>query len=184
MTSHGMGATRRRMDAAVRDAQRRLAALRAGRASADLVTGIRVRAWGSELPLSQVAQVAVQPPRGLVVTPHDPSLVASVERALADSDLGARPRVDGACLRIELPAPTAERRASLQRQAREEAEAARVAVRMARRDAINELRRLRAADQISDARLGGRSKDVQSLTDEHVLRVEELLAATLAALQE
>ncbi len=184
MATHGMGATRRRMDAAVDDARRRMAALRVGRASPDLVADIRVSAWGSELPLAQVAQVAAQPPRGLVVTAHDPSLVPAIERAIGDSDLGARPRVDGQRVRIELPAPTDERRTKLQRQARELAEAARVAVRLARRDAVNELRRRRAADEVSEGKLNGRSKDLQAMCDDHVAQVDELLERTLAAIAE
>lgn len=184
MATHGTGATRRRMEAAVEDARRRMAALRVGHASVDLVADVRVRAWGSELPLAQVAQLGAQPPRGLVVTPHDPSLVPAIERALADSDLGARPRVDGIRIRLELPAPTAERRVQLARQARELAEQARVAVRLARRDAVNELRRARAADEVSEARLNGRSRDLQATCDDHVARIDELLRVTLAAIEE
>jgi ribosome recycling factor len=172
------------MDAAVEDARRRLAALRAGRASVDLVADVRVSAWGSELPLAQVAQVGAQPPRGLVVTPHDPSLVAAVEKAIADSDLGARPRVDGQRIRIELPAPTDERRTQLARQAKEVAEEARVAVRLARRDCINEMKRERAADAISEAKLNGRSKDVQVWTDERIAAIDQLLATALTAIAE
>ena len=184
MASHGIGATRRRMDASVDDARRRLAALRVGRASVDLVADLRVAAWGSQMPLAQVAQLGTQPPRGIVVTPHDPSLVPAIERALGDSDLGARPRVDGQRIRLELPAPTDERRAQLGRQARELAEEARIAVRLARRDAINELRRRRAADEVSEGKLNGRSKDLQAMCDEHVAEVDELLARTLDALAE
>lgn len=169
---------------AVDDARRRLAALRAGRASADLVSDISVEAWGSRMPLAQVAQIGTQPPRGIVITAHDPSLVSAIERALGDADLGARPRVDGPRLRLELPQPTDERRVMLARQAKELAEQARVAVRLARRDAINDLRRRRAADEISEAKLNGRSKDLQALTDEHVQRVDELLTAALATIAE
>jgi ribosome recycling factor len=172
------------MDAAVEDARRRLAALRVGRASPDLVNDIRVSAWGSELPISQVAQVGAQPPRGLVITPHDPSLIPAIERAIGDSDLGARPRVDGVRVRIELPAPTNERRAQLAKQAGDAAEQARVAVRLARRDAINELRRSRAADEIGEGKLIGRSKDLQAMTDERVASVDQLLATALTELEQ
>ncbi|MCW2924922.1 MAG: ribosome recycling factor [Thermoleophilia bacterium] len=184
MATHGMGATRRRMEGALEDARVRMAGLRAGRATVELVAGVRVQAWGSELPLAQVAQVSAQPPRALVITAHDPSLVPAIERALGDSDLGARPRVDGVRVRLELPAPTAERRDVLAKQARELAEDAKVAVRLARRDAINELRRSRAADEISEGKLNGRSKDLQVMTDEHVARADELLATTLRAIAE
>lgn len=184
MATHGIGATRRRMEQTVDDTRRRLASLRAGRATPDLVASLRVRAWGNELPLDQVAQIGVQPPRGLIITPHDPSLVAEVERAIADSDIGARPRVDGQRLRLEVPAPTQERRVELAKQARDAAEDARVAIRLARRDCVNELRRMRSAEEISEAKLNGRSKDVQALTDEHVVEVERLLELALAAIAE
>lgn len=184
MAAHGIGATRRRMQETIDDARRRLAALRGGRASVDLVADVQVDAWGARMPLAQVAQVGVQPPRGLVVTAHDPSLVPAIERALADGDLGARPRVDGQRLRLELPVPTDERRTQLERAAREAAEQARVAIRLARRDAINALRRQRAAEEISEAKLNGRTKDLQALCDEHVAQVDELLDRTLAAIHE
>jgi ribosome recycling factor len=172
------------MDAAVEDARRRLAALRGGRASIDMIADVRVSAWGSDLPLSQVAQLGMQPPRGLVVTPHDPSLLPAIERALGDGDLGARPRVDGVRVRLELPAPTDERRVQLARQAKDAAEQGRVAVRLARRDAVNELRRLRAADEVSEAKVNGRSRDLQAQCDEHVARIDELLELALAAIAE
>lgn len=172
------------MDGAVEEARKRLSGLRAGRASVDLVAHLRVLAWGSELPLSQIAQVAAQPPRALVITAHDPSLVAAIERVLGDTDLGARPRVDGNRIRLELPAPTSERRQLLKKQARDCAEQARVAIRLARRDAVNELRRSRAADEISEGKLNGRSKDLQAMTDEHVARVDELLDMSLQAIEE
>ncbi|MCB0877669.1 MAG: ribosome recycling factor [Thermoleophilia bacterium] len=172
------------MDAAIEDARRRLAALRGGRASTDMVADLRIEAWGSELPLSQVAQLGTQPPRGLVVTAHDPSLVPAIAKALSNADLGAQPRTDGPRIRVELPAPTDERRVQLARQAKELAEQARVAVRLARRDAINELRRLRSADEVSEGKLHGRSKDLQAMCDEHVAAVDELLARTLAAIDE
>lgn len=170
------------MDGAVEDARRRLASLRTGRASVDMVADVRVAAWGGELPLSQVAQVGVQPPRGLVVTPHDPSLLAAIERALTQRELGARPQVDGARIRLELPAPTDERRVQLARDAREVAEAARVEIRLARRDSINELRRARAADEVSEGKLRGRSKDLQAMTDVAVEQVDRHLATALEAI--
>lgn len=173
---------RSRMVAAVDHARRELAALGAGRAQVGLVDAIPVRAWGSVVPLSQVAQVAVQPPRALVVTLHDPSLVPAAETALRDAGLGASPRVDGQRLRIELPAPTAERRVELSRRARTGAEVARVAIRTARADAVKLLRRDRAADRISEGQLRGRQRRLQDLVDEHVALIDAALAEALAAL--
>lgn len=182
--AHGFGVTRRRMDDAVEAARVRLAALRAGRATPEMLTGIRVPAWGSEMPIDQVAQIGVQPPRGLVVTPHDPSIVAAVAKAIGDSDLGARPNVDGQRIRIEVPAPSDEQRKLLAKKAADEAEAARVSVRLARRDCINALKRQRSADEISEAKLNGRSKDVQTMTDEHIAQIDEFYARAQAAIAE
>lgn len=173
-------ATRTRMDDAVDSLQRRLGALRTGRASVDMVAHLQVAAWGSRVPLAQVAQIGTQPPRGILVTAHDPSLVPAIERTLVDAELGASPRVDGPRLRIELAPPSAEGRERLRTTAKDEAEQARVAVRLARRDAINELRRRRAAAELSEARLNGRSKDIQTWTDERITRIDALLAAALA----
>jgi ribosome recycling factor len=180
----GGGGTGRQMDEAVEAARRRLAPLRAGRATPELLDNIRVAAYGNETPLPQLAQVAVQPPRGLVVTPYDPSLVGAVDKAINDSDLGARGSSDGMRIRIEMPQPTAENRQQLARRAKEEAEAGRVSIRMIRRDAVNLLKRQRASDEISDAKLNGRSKDIQALTDEHVAAIDEFLSITLAAIEE
>jgi len=179
MSANSPGAARRRMDDAVADLQRRLAGLRTGRAHVGMVADVQVTAWGGQVPLSTIAQVAVQPPRALVITPHDPSLVPEVERALADGDLGARPRVDGPRLRLEVPAPTEELRVRLARTAKDEAEQARVAIRLARRDANNALKRQRAAEEISEGKLRGRGKDLQSWTDERIAAVDQLLAAAL-----
>lgn len=178
-----MSSATRRMRDTVEEAQRRLAPLRGGRASVDLIAHLQVSAWGGTHPLSQVAQLGTQLPRGLVITAHDPALVPAIEKALGDSDLGARPRVEGQRLRVELPAPTQERRVELAKQAKDVAEQARVAIRLARRDAINDLRRRRAADEISEGKLNGRSKDLQASTDEHVRQVDALLEATLAELK-
>lgn len=172
------------MSDSVEQARLRLASLRAGRATPELLATVRVEAYGNMMPIDQVAQVGVQPPRGLVVTPHDPSLVGAVARAIGDSDLGARPNVDGVRIRLEVPAPTDEQRGKLAKRAKDEAEEARVAVRLARRDCINAMKRARAADEISEAKLNGRSKDVQSLTDEHVAQIDELLATALTAIAE
>lgn len=172
------------MEDAVEATRRTLATLRTGRAAPEMLDRVLVEAYGSKMALAQVAQVGVQQPRGLVVTPHDPSLLAAVERALRDADLGAQPSSDGIRVRLDLPAPSGERRAELAKVASRDAEAGRIAVRNARRDAINELRRQCKAGDISEARLNGTSKRLQTLTDEHVAKVDELLATTLAVLQQ
>jgi ribosome recycling factor len=172
------------MDQALNALRRELGTLRTGRVTTALVSTLRVEAWGTRMPMEQVAQITVQQPRGLVVTPHDPSLVPDVEKTLVAAELGCSPRIDGGRLRLEIPAPTEERRIELKKQARDLAEQARVAMRLARRDAVNELKRRRAAEEISEGKLHGRSKDLQELTDEHVAEVEKALRDALAAIDE
>jgi ribosome recycling factor len=143
------------------------------------VSALKVTAWGGEHPLGQTANITVQPPRGLVITPHDPSLVAATAKAIDNSDIGARARIDGVRVRLELAPLTAEQRSSRARSAREVAEQARIAVRVARRDAINLLRRARAADEISEAKLNGRRRDVQQWVDDAVAQIDAALTLAL-----
>jgi ribosome recycling factor len=173
----------KRMSGAVERCRSTLAGLRIGRPSPELLSRITVDAYGSTMPLTQVAQVGVQLPRSLVVTPHDPQLAGSIERAIRDSDLGVNPSNNGVIIRIELPAPTQERREQLTKVAKLEAEEGRVAVRNIRRDTINAMRRAKSAGEISEAKLNGRSKDIQRLTDEHVAQIDALLAETLKEME-
>jgi ribosome recycling factor len=166
----------------VQSTREALAALRTGRADPALLDRIRVRAYDGELPMAHVATVGVPDARSHVVTPFDPGLLAAIERAITASDLGLNPSNDGQRLRLSLPPPSAEQRADLAKRAKAIAEAGRVAVRNARRDAINQLKRDCAAGHISEAKKNGRTKDMQALTDEHVAQVDALLAAKLADL--
>lgn len=172
------------MNEAVLRTRKNLAALRTGRASIGMLASIKVEAYGSGMPLEQVAQIAVQPPRGLIVTSHDPNLVHAIERAITDSDLGARPQVDGMRIRIEIPTPTDEQRVKLAKKAKEQAEEGRVAIRLARRDCINEMKWQKAAEQITQAKLNGRSKDLQKITDEKISDIDELLKNALESIKQ
>lgn len=170
------------MRGAINVVRRDLAALRTGRAHTGLVAHVMVEAWGSSIPLEQVAQIGVVPPRGLVVTPHDPSLTPAIVAALQQAELGAMPRVDGVRIRLELPASTQEQRDQARQRAAKIAEAGRVAVRLARRDGINDLRRAHKAGSITQARLNGRSKDLQRQTDQAIAEIDALLDAMVAEL--
>jgi ribosome recycling factor len=119
-----------------------LAKIRTGRAHPSLLDHIKVSYYGSDVPISQVANVAVEDARMLTVSPWDQSMVKVVEKAIIQSDLGINPNTAGSVIRVPLPALTEERRHDLQRIARHEAEQARVAVRNIRRDANSELKEL------------------------------------------
>jgi ribosome recycling factor len=152
-----------------------LAKIRTGRAHPSLLDHIKVSYYGSDVPISQVANVAVEDARMLTVSPWDQSMVKVVEKAIIQSDLGINPNTAGSVIRVPLPALTEERRHDLQRIARHEAEQARVAVRNIRRDANSELKELAKEKIISedDERRG--QEIVQKLTDQFVKEVDQIL---------
>lgn len=158
--------------------------IRTGRAHPSLLDGIKVAYYGSDTPLSQVANVNVEDARTLALTVWDRSMIADVERAIMKSNLGLNPATAGEVIRIPMPALTEETRKGYIKQARSEAEAAKVSVRNARRDAMGMLKELVKDKEISedDERRG--QEQVQKLTDGFVARVDEMLTAKEADLLE
>ena len=149
--------------------------IRTGRAHASLLDGIRVDYYGSDVPLSQAASVTVEDSRTLSVTPWDKSMVPEIEKAIMKSDLGLNPSTAGQVIRLPMPALTEETRKGFIRQARHEAEAARVSVRNIRRDEIHHIKDLFKAKEIGedDERRG--EDEIQKITDHAVAQVEEML---------
>ncbi|HAN28287.1 MAG: ribosome recycling factor [Halieaceae bacterium] len=158
--------------------------IRTGRAHPSILDGIRVEYYGSESPLNQVANISVEDARTLMVTAWDRSLTPKIERAILKSDLGLNPSTAGEVIRIPMPMLTEETRKGFTRQARAEAEAARVSVRNARRDAMSMLKELVKEKDISedDERRG--QEVVQKLTDSFTDRIEKMLAEKEADLME
>ena len=158
--------------------------IRTGRAHPSILDGIRVEYYGSESPLNQVANISVEDARTLMVTAWDRSLTPKIERAILKSDLGLNPSAAGEVIRIPMPMLTEETRKGFTRQARAEAEAARVSVRNARRDAMSMLKELVKEKDISedDERRG--QEVVQKLTDSFTDRIEKMLAEKEADLME
>lgn len=157
--------------------KREFAKLRAGKATPALLEGVRVDAYGSQTPLNQVGSVGAPEPRLLVVQPWDKSLIGAIERAIQSSDLGLNPSNDGQVIRVPIPALTEERRKELVKIAKAQAEEGRVAVRNARRDANDALKKeAKKGDLTEDDEK--RSHDrVQELTDQFVKEVDAILAA-------
>jgi len=166
----------RRMDGALDTLKREFAGLRTGRASPGLLEPVRVEAYGSEMPLSQVGTVNVPEPRMLTVQVWDRSLVSAVERAIRDSGLGLNPSTDGQLVRVPVPMLTAERRQELARAAGRYAEGCRVAVRGVRRDGMDQIKGLERKGEIGEDAMGRWSEEVQKLTDQYVRRIDEALA--------
>ena len=153
-----------------------LAKVRTGRAHPSLLDHITVSYYGSETPLNQVANINVEDARTLAVTPWEKTMVGAVEKAILNSDLGLNPNTAGTVIRVPLPPLTEERRKDLIRVVRQEAEQARVAVRNIRRDANSDLKSLVKEKLISEDDEHRGQEIIQKLTDQHVKRVDEVLA--------
>jgi len=166
-----------KMTNAIDAVKREFAKLRAGKATPALLEGVRVDAYGSQTPLNQVGSVGAPEPRMLVVQPWDKSLIGAIERAIQSSDLGLNPSNDGQVIRVPIPALTEERRKDLVKIARTHGEEGRVAVRNARRDANDALKKeAKKGDLTEDDEK--RSHDrVQELTDKFVKEIDVILAA-------
>jgi len=168
---------KRRMHGAVAALKGELGGLRTGRASSALLEPIHVNAYGSNMPLAQVATISVPEARMLTVQVWDRSLAQSVEKAIRESNLGLNPIVEGAMLRIPIPELNAERRAELAKVAHRYAEAARVAVRHVRRDGLDQLKREEKSGGVSQDDLRLLSDRIQKMTDGTIAEIDAMLAA-------
>ena len=150
--------------------------MRTGRANTGLLEGLRVEYYGAEMPLTQVANVTVEDSRTLAITPWDKSMVPVIEKAILKSDLGITPASDGKVIRLAIPPLTEERRKELVKVVRRMAEEGRVAIRNARRDANEAVKKLEKEKKISedDGRRG--TDQVQDLTNRLTKEIDALLA--------
>lgn len=151
--------------------------IRTGRAHPSLLDDIRVEYYGAETPLNQMANITVEDGRTLMVTAWDKGVVPDIERAIMKSDLGLNPASAGDVLRIPMPPLTEETRKGFIRQARQEAESARVSVRSARRDAMGMLKELLKEKDISEDEERRAQDEVQKITDKFIADVEAALSA-------
>lgn len=166
----------RRMDGAIESLRRDLSGLRSGRASPALLEPVRVEAYGSEVPLSQVGTVAVPEARMLTVSVWDRSLVSAVDRAIRDAGLGLNPATEGQTIRVPIPPLTEERRNELARAAARYAEGAKVAVRGVRRDGMDQSKALEKKGDIGQDDLKTWTDAIQKLTDRYVKKIDDVLA--------
>jgi len=150
--------------------------LRTGRANTGLLEQIRVDYYGSEVPLQQVANVAVEDARTLTVVPWEKQMVPVIEKAIMKSDLGLNPATAGSVIRVPVPALTEERRRDLTKVVRHEGENARVAIRNVRRDVMHELKEMLKEKLVSEDDDRRAQEEVQKLTDKYVAEVDHVLA--------
>jgi ribosome recycling factor len=163
-----------RMDAGIERVRRDMAHVRTGRATTGLLDSVHVEAYGSKMPINQVATLSIPEPSMMVAQPFDPSLMGAIEKAIRSSDLGLNPANDGKVIRIPLPALTEERRKEMSKMVHKYAEEGRNGLRQVRRDANDRLKKLLKEHKISedDERKG--LETVQKATDEHVRAIDEL----------
>ncbi|HQW65301.1 MAG: ribosome recycling factor [Xanthomonadales bacterium] len=166
-----------RMHKSVDALKHELQRLRTGRASTALVEHLKVPYYGNDVPLSQVANVAVSDARSLTITPWEKSMVGAVEKAILGSDLGLTPTTAGVVIRINLPALTEERRKELGKHVHHEGEAAKVAVRNVRRDAMQQVKDLLKDKKITEDEERRAEEDIQKLTDRFVKDVDGVVQA-------
>lgn len=166
-----------RMNKSVDSLRHDLTRLRTGRASASLLEPLKVSYYGSDMPLSQVASVAVSDARSLTVTPWEKQMVAPIEKAILASDLGLTPTTVGNVIRINLPALTEQRRKELSKHVAHEGENAKVAIRNVRRDAIQQVKELLKDKQITEDDERRSEDEIQKITDAAIKDVDEVVKA-------
>ncbi len=176
MADFNMKDLQHRMQGAVNVLHEELAGLRTGRASTSLLDRVVVNAYGSEMPLNQLATVSVPEARLLVVNVWDRGNVSAVEKGIRDAGLGLNPASDGQTVRVPVPELSAERRDELAKVAHRYAEQARVSVRNVRRDGMDQLKKMEKDGDISEDEHHGRADEIQKMTDRVIKDIDALLA--------
>ena len=163
-----------RMNVAIDHLRHELGGVRTGRASVTILDGVRVDAYGSKMPLNQLAGLSIPEPSLIVAQPFDPSQLVAIEKAIRASDLGLNPSSDGKVVRIPIPALTDERRKELSRHVHKVSEDGRNSVRLVRRDANERLKKLLKDHKISEDDEKKGLEEVQKVTDQYVKQIDEL----------
>ena len=166
-----------RMNKSIEALRHDLVKVRTGRASAALVDHIRVNYYGSDVPLSQVASVAVVDARSLAITPWEKQIVGAVEKAILASDLGLTPNTAGTVIRLNLPALTEERRKDLSKHVHGAGEDTKVAIRNIRRDAIQHVKEMLKEKTATEDEARRSEEEIQKITDKSVKDIDEVVKA-------
>ena len=172
------------MDKSVKALEQALTKLRTGRAHTSLLDHVTVDYYGSEVPLNQCANVNVEEPRTLTVTPWEKAMVKPIEKAIMTSDLGLNPASAGTVIRVPLPPLTEERRKDMIKLVRHEAEGGRIAVRNIRRDALSDIKELLKEKMIGEDDEHRAHDEIQIITDNHVASIDKILEQKESELME
>lgn len=164
---------KKRMDVSIEHVRREMAGVRTGRASVTLLDPVQVEAYGSLMPLNQVASLSIPEPTTIVAQPFDPSLTGAIEKAIQRSPLGLNPASDGKVIRIPIPSLTEERRKELSRLVHRHAEDGRNAVRQVRREANDRLKKMLKDHAISEDEERRALDEIQKITDQHIGLIDE-----------
>jgi len=163
-----------RMNKSVEMLRQELAHIRTGKASTGLVEPIRVDAYGSEMPLSQIASVSTPDSKTIVIQPWDKTTMSAIEKAIQKSDLGLNPMNDGTVIRLAVPPLTEERRKELVKLVKKYVEDAKVAIRNVRRDANEHIKRLEKNHEVSEDESHKTQHRIQEFTDKHIKDMDHL----------
>lgn len=169
------------MDKAVENSKREFSGIRSGKASPNMLDTVRVDVYGQAMQLNQVAAVASIDPRTLLVTPYDKGQVKAIEKAIRESDLGLEPSTQGAAIRVPLPSMNEQRRKELVKVVHKLAEDGRIAIRHARTDGRDRLKKL---DKVSEDEVKTGEKELQKLHDDYIAKLDVLLKAKEAEIME
>ena len=164
-----------RMQKSIETYQKDLTRIRTGRASLSLLDGVKVQAYGSPMPLNQVASLTIPESRMIAIQPWDPHMIGEIEKAIHKSDLGLNPVSDGKVVRISIPQLTEERRKDLVKQVKKISEEYRVTIRNQRRDAIDALKKMKKDKEISEDDQFKLQDEVQKTTDKFIGKVDGIM---------
>lgn len=163
----------RRMEGAINALRQEFASLRTGRASATMLDPVMVDAYGSMTPLNQIGTVNVPEPRMVTLNIWDKGLVKAAEKAIVDSGLGVNPQVDGTLIRLPIPELNEERRKELAKVAGKYAESAKVSIRNVRKDGMDQVKKAKSDNDISEDDQKLYSDEIQEMTDKFIARIDE-----------
>ena len=169
-------ATGEKMDKTIAVIQKDLATLRAGRANPQILDKITVDYYGTPTALNQVGNISSPEPRMLVIAPWEPSMISPIEKAIQKSDIGINPSNDGKVIRLMLPELTEERRKELTKLVRKTAEESKVAVRSIRRDAVDQVKKLKKNSEITEDDQKKAEEAIQKLTDANIKDIDKITA--------
>ena len=176
--------TEAKMKKSVEALRQHLTTIRTGRASPALVEHLQVEAWGSAMPLNQLAGITTPDARMIVIQPYDKSTIKAIEKAIQNSELGINPSNDGVVIRLAIPPLTEDRRRALTKQVKSHVEEGKVALRNQRRDALEAVKKLEHDKQISENDQRRGQEKLQELTDRYVREVEQVGASKEAEVME